>query len=71
MNLVDHEVTGLVDAFDAVAAGASVHGLDVVDSEIVGLVPASAVEQGTAEHVRLARFDASRQVLERLIEEGP
>jgi glutamate formiminotransferase len=71
MNLVDHEVTGLVDAFDAVAAGASARGLDVMDSEIVGLVPASALEAGTADHVRLAGFDASRQVLERLIEEGP
>jgi glutamate formiminotransferase len=70
MNLVDHEVTGLVAAFDAVAAGASARGLDVMDSEIVGLVPASALGDGVAGHVRLAGFDADEQVLERRIEEG-
>jgi len=70
MNLVDHEVTGLVTAFDAVAAGASARRLDVLDSEIVGLVPAAALGEGVAAHVRLAGFDPDAQILERLIEEG-
>ena len=39
MNLVDHEVTGLRAAFDAVAERAAGHGLRIVESEIVGLVP--------------------------------
>jgi glutamate formiminotransferase len=70
MNLVDHEVTGLVAAFDAVEAGASAHGLGVVDSEIVGLVPESALGEEVAGHIRLAGFDPAAQVLERLIEEA-
>jgi len=70
MNLTDHEVTGLVRAFDAVAAGASARGLDVLDSEIVGLVPASALGEGVASQVMLAGFDPDAQVLERLLEEG-
>lgn len=70
MNLVDHEVTGLVEAFEAVRAGAGRNGLDVLDSEIVGLVPASALGAGVAASIRLAGFDADTQVLERLIEEG-
>src|SRR6266516_7831679 len=69
MNLVDHEVTGLRAAFDAVATRARARGMDVLDSEIVGLVPGSALGPGDAEHLRLAGFDPGRQVLERLIED--
>ena len=46
MNLVDHEVTGIVDAFDAVAAEAGSRGLAITDSEIVGLVPEAAHRRG-------------------------
>ncbi|MET0800874.1 MAG: glutamate formimidoyltransferase [Actinomycetota bacterium] len=69
MNLVDHEVTGPRDAFDEVVRLAARHGMEVTDSEIVGLVPASALSEGDAEHVRLTGFDADRQVLERLVED--
>jgi glutamate formiminotransferase len=70
MNLVDHEVTGIAAAFDAVSAGASSRGLDVIDSEIVGLVPAAALPPDVAVHVRLTGFDEGAQILERLVEEG-
>jgi glutamate formiminotransferase len=67
MNLLDHEVTGLVAAFDRVAALAAEHAMTVTAGEIVGLAPASAVGPGVAEHVRLEGFDPDRQVLERLV----
>jgi glutamate formiminotransferase len=70
MNLVDHEVTGLLAAFDEVERLARAHGMIVTDSEIVGLVPASALGPGDAVHLRLERFDADRQVLERLVDDG-
>jgi glutamate formiminotransferase len=66
MNLVDHEVTGLVAAFDAVAAEGATRGLEVLDSEIVGLVPEAAISDAIAAHVRLQGFDQEAQVLERL-----
>jgi glutamate formiminotransferase len=69
MNLVDPEITGLVEAFDAVAARASAAGMDVLDSEIVGLVPEAALGPEVVEHVRLRGFDPAGQVLERLAEE--
>src|SRR5207342_3529483 len=53
MNLVDHEVTGIRAAFDAVAAAADDRGIAVRATEIVGLVPASALRPGDIEHVRL------------------
>ncbi len=67
MNLVDHEVTGLRAAFDAVVAEAGAAGMSVVDSEIVGLVPETALGRGDAEHIRLVGFDPGTQILERLI----
>jgi glutamate formiminotransferase len=70
MNLVDHEVTGVRAAFDAVAERAGSAGVEVTDSEIVGLVPQAALGPGDAEHVRLRGFDADTQVLERLLEGG-
>ena len=68
MNLVDHEVTGLRVAFDEVARLATDHGMTVTDSEIVGLVPASAHGPDDIDHLKLAGFDPDRQVLERLVD---
>jgi glutamate formiminotransferase len=69
MNLVDHETTGLRAAFDEASRLAAEHGMSVTDSEIVGLVPASALRAGDAAHLRLAGFDPQRQVLERLVQD--
>jgi glutamate formiminotransferase len=66
MNLLDHEVTGLRAAYDAVASRARGSGMEVLDSEIVGLVPAAALEEGDVERLRLTGFDADAQILERL-----
>jgi glutamate formiminotransferase len=68
MNLVDHEVTGIRQAFDAVETEARARGMAPSDSEIVGLVPRSAIGEGDIEHVRLRGFDPDRQILEALIE---
>jgi glutamate formiminotransferase len=71
MNLVDVDVTTVRAAFDAVASEAETRGLEVVDSEIVGLAPEVALPEGVAEHVRLTGFEPDRQILERLIDEAP
>ena len=68
MNLVDHEVTGLRVAFDEVTRLATDHGMTVTDSEIVGLVPESALGPDDIDHLKLAGFDPDSQVLERLVE---
>ena len=70
MNLVDFEVTGVRTAFDAVVEAAASRGMEVLDSEIVGLAPAAALPPGTGEHVRLAGFSPERQILEELVEAG-
>jgi glutamate formiminotransferase len=68
MNLVDHDVTGLRAAYDAVARRAADEGLAITDTEIVGLVPASALAEGDVEALKLRGFDPERQVLERLVD---
>ncbi len=68
MNLVDHERTGLVRAFDEVTTLAAERRMAVTDSEVVGLVPASALGPDDIDHLKLAGFDPQRQVLERLVD---
>jgi glutamate formiminotransferase / 5-formyltetrahydrofolate cyclo-ligase len=70
MNLVDFEVTGVREAFDAVEKLAAERAMEVLSSEIVGLVPQAALGNGDAEHVRLEGFDANTQILERLVNHG-
>lgn len=67
MNLADHEVTGLRAAFDAVVEQAARHGLAITDSEIVGLVPESALHVDDVAYLRLEGFDPDKQILERLV----
>jgi glutamate formiminotransferase len=68
MNLVDHQVTGLRAAYEGVAALAADEGMVITGSEIVGLVPASALSEGDTEILQLEGFDPARQILERLVE---
>jgi glutamate formiminotransferase len=70
MNLVDFTTTGVRAAYDAVVAQADARSAEVLDTEIVGLVPEAALSPEDAEHVRLRGFDRATQVLERLIEEA-
>ena len=66
MNLTDYRRTSVAEAFAAVEQAARHLGAEVVDSELVGLVPRVALPPD-AESLRLARFDR-RQVLEDRLE---
>jgi glutamate formiminotransferase/formiminotetrahydrofolate cyclodeaminase len=70
MNLVDHEVTGLRAAFDAVRAEGERRGMQVLSGEIVGLVPQAAISEDDPTYLRLEGFDAEHQILERLVSGG-
>jgi len=67
MNLTDFRTTPIVEAFDAVARAARVHGVEIVESELVGLAPAAALSRSIAEHVRLRDFREDR-ILEHALE---
>ena len=64
MNLLDFETTSIRTVFDKVAELAAQKGVQVAESELVGLAPAAAIDAALARHVRLPRFEAREQVVE-------
>jgi glutamate formiminotransferase / 5-formyltetrahydrofolate cyclo-ligase len=70
INLTNYEKTPIFRVFEAVKREAARYGVVVLESEIVGLVPAAALV-GTAEHVlQLASFTPN-QILENKLASGP
>ena len=63
MNLTNYEQTPLGRVFDAVKLEAERHGVSVLESELVGLIPAAALASTSPEHLQLTGFKAE-QVLE-------
>lgn len=67
MNLINVDVTPMHIAYDAVAREAARHGVAIVESELVGLVPASAVGAVAADRLRIAGWSATRVLDSRLV----
>jgi len=63
MNLTNYEKTPIFRVFDLVKREAERYGVSVLESEIVGLVPAAALRQSVEYFLRLEGFSAD-QVLE-------
>lgn len=58
MNLINYKVTSLKKVFDTVKAKATTHGIRIVESELVGLLPEEALENVSAEYLQLTKFYA-------------
>jgi glutamate formiminotransferase / 5-formyltetrahydrofolate cyclo-ligase len=54
MNLTDYRRTSIVTVFDAISREADADGVDVLESEIVGLVPAEALPPEPVTRLKLA-----------------
>ena len=63
MNLVDYRVTGVMEAYAAVRDRAAVAGVEVAESEVVGLLPLDALVGLGRAAVHAGAF-SDRQVLE-------
>lgn len=63
MNLTNYEKTPMFRVFEVVRHEAARYGVNVLESEIVGLVPAAALQQTAEHYLQLAGFSAA-QVLE-------
>jgi glutamate formiminotransferase len=63
MNMIDYHRTSLVQAFEAIRDLATKEHVDIVESEIVGLVPLDAILAGATQYFKLARFHRE-QILE-------
>lgn len=60
MNLTDYERTSMVEAFEAVRREAALADVSVLESELIGLAPAAALDAGTAARMLLVDFSPSR-----------
>jgi glutamate formiminotransferase len=54
VNIIDHQETSLKKVFDEVRKWAKEYQVEIIESEIVGLVPASAAFPGMREYLKLA-----------------
>jgi glutamate formiminotransferase / 5-formyltetrahydrofolate cyclo-ligase len=69
MNLTNYEKTPIFRVFDLVKREAERYGVSVLESEIVGLVPAAALRQTAEYYLQLEGFSAG-QVLENKLSDG-
>jgi glutamate formiminotransferase / 5-formyltetrahydrofolate cyclo-ligase len=70
MNLTNYEKTPIFRVFDLVKREAGRYGVSVLESEIVGLVPAAALRQSVEYYLQLDGFSAD-QVLENKLRSRP
>jgi glutamate formiminotransferase / formiminotetrahydrofolate cyclodeaminase len=68
MNLTDYETTSVEAAFNAVQKEAAAVGVDVVGSEIIGLIPQKAFDQVAAAYLRVENYKPSMILENRLAE---
>jgi glutamate formiminotransferase len=69
INMTDFKRTPLHRVFETVCSEARRHGVSVIGSEIVGLVPSEALLEAAEHFLRLEGFSLS-QILERKIREA-
>jgi len=60
MNLVNYKVTGMSEAYDAIAREAERLGVEIESAEIVGLIPRDALDRRAAYFTRLQNFSESK-----------
>jgi glutamate formiminotransferase len=64
MNLTNYEKTPIFRVFEIVKREAERYGVSILESEIVGLVPAAALVASAEFYLQLERFSGAAQVLE-------
>ena len=67
MNLVNYEVTGMTEAYQAVRREAQGFGVEIASAEIVGLVPRNALDRNAEYFPRLENFSEAK-ILENQID---
>lgn len=69
MNLTDYTKTAVYRAFEAVKMEARRYGVNVLESEIVGLLPMQALIDCAEYYLQVANFDPAQVMENRLLEE--
>lgn len=66
INLTDFEITGLHEVYTAVEREAALLGVEIVESEIIGLVPRAALSDAAARFLKIGNFTPDRVLEYRL-----
>ena len=70
MNIVDYEKNALYRVIEMIRMEARRWGVEIVETEVYGLVPAAAILDSAAYYMQLAGFDPSQVIELRLLEQG-
>lgn len=62
--LTNFRITGLKTVYEAIRAPAAQLGVQISETELIGMVPAAALMDFAGQELRVAGFDPARQVLE-------
>jgi len=68
MNLLDYTKTPVHRAFELVRIEAARHGVEILESQVVGLIPLDAVADVARYYLRLRGFDREHILETRLME---
>jgi len=60
MNLTDYKVTPVYEVFNKIVELAKENGVEVVESEIIGLIPIDAISQIISHYIKLPDFKSDR-----------
>lgn len=69
MNMTDYTNTSLQQAFELIRVEAKRHGVDILESEIVGLVPSGALMDVAEHYLKLNDFSSDQIIENRLLDE--
>jgi glutamate formiminotransferase len=67
MNLTNYQVTSIERVYAEIEGLARAAGVEIRESELVGLAPRAALPDGVPARVKLAGFDPKKQILEELL----
>lgn len=70
MNLTDYRITSIPRVYEAIEKLTKEQGIEIVESEIVGLVPREAIDEEIIKRVKLTGFSNKQIIEERLKEQG-
>ena len=66
MNIVDYEVTGITAAYEAVRREAEATGVEILSTELVGLIPERALDRDAEYFAKLENFSEDKILEQRL-----
>lgn len=56
MNLIDYKTTSPKQVFDKIQEEAKNHGIEILESEIIGMIPQDALFKGAKDYLKLTKF---------------